>query len=218
MAGKLAWQAFCLPMHCIAQRDRKFSMSVQMIDGQKVVRTNCDRATPFLRALNGHLCMIVEHALSYKRVPKALDIGCGSGRNSEHLKGLGFEVKSVDRHADYAGATKFDFGKNHMQMFDGANKSNPDYYHIILLQYVLMFLAIDQRMALADEALRHCAMPGVVVIELQEIKNGKMNKEQIDKFIKWFIAQADVRGFKVLKKTKGKVAVVTDWSKGIWLV
>jgi hypothetical protein len=40
-----------------------------------------------------------------------------------------------------------------------------------------------------------------------------MNKEQIDKFIKWFIAQADVRGFKVLKKAKGKVAVVANWSE-----
>jgi len=170
-------------------------------NGKLVVRTNCDRPTPFLRSLEKSLLQLRDGYQRDGLEPKAIDVGCGKGRNSLYMESLGFQVKSYDHHADFPGAIECDLSCQPIPVMQVSQS-------VILLQFVLMFFKVERRFELAIEALRDCAMPGMVVVELQEVKSGKMNRDQIDKFIKWFIAESDVRGFKVLKKSMGKVAVI----------
>jgi hypothetical protein len=169
--------------------------------GKLVVRTNCDKATPFLRSIEVSLKQLQTECQRIGRVPRTVDLGCGAGRNSLYMDSLGFQVKSYDQHADFRGAIECDLSWQAIPVLHESQS-------VILLQYILMFFKVERRFELAIEALRACANPGIVVVELQDVKSGKMNREQIDAFIKWFIAESDVRGFKVLKKSKGKVAVI----------
>lgn len=169
--------------------------------GKLVVRTNCDRPTPFLRSIEVSLKQLQAECRHIGQAPNAIDLGCGAGRNSLYMESLGFQVKSYDQHADFPGAIEWDLSWQSIPVMQVSQS-------VILLQYILMFFKVEKRFELAIEALRACANLGIVVVELQAVKSGKMRQEQIDAFIKWFIAESDVRGFKVLKTSKGKIAVI----------
>lgn len=169
-------------------------------EGKLVVRTNAKKATPFLRSLEKDLKRIRTECERVGCRPQAIDLGCGSGRNSLYLESFGFYVKSLDQHPDYALAVEFDLSWQTIPVLH-------DFQSVILLQYVLMFFGVERRFEIAIEALRACPHQGMIVLELQEVKSGKMNQKQIDKFVEWFVAEAEVRGFSVVKRIKGKVAV-----------
>lgn len=172
-------------------------------DGKLVVRTNCDEATPFLRSLNGHVSAIAQECRRRGNVPKAVDIGCGNGRNSKYLEGIDFSVKSFDQHPDYSGATPLDFSRYPIPLFKRSA-------NVVLLQYVLMFFPTCKRQELITESFDLCGYPGLVVIEMQDVKSGVMRKKDIDDLIQWTRLEAADKGLSVLKQSAGKIAV-TNW-------
>ena len=177
-----------------------------MRDGRKVVRTSSVKATPFLRSLEGDIyadvvCEVRRNLNSGH--PKALDIGCGNGRNSEWARDNGFEIKAFDQHPDYPNAIRWDFAVMPLPLYKHS-------VHLVLLQYVLMFLQPSVRQKVAYEALQLCACPGVVVVELQDVKTGMMRKADISEFLAWFEAEAKCVGMTVLKRSAGKIAVMSN--------
>ena len=176
---------------------------IKIHEGKLVVRTNCDEATPFLRSLNGHTDAIAQECRRRGNIPKAVDIGCGNGRNSKHLEGFSFSVKSFDQHPDYSGATPLDFSQYPIPLFKRS-------LNVVLLQYVLMFFPTCKRQELITEAFDLCGYPGMVVIEMQDVKSGVMRKKDIDDLIQWTRLEAADKGLSVLKQSAGKIAV-TNW-------
>ena len=67
------------------------------------VRTSTRVASPYLRAHIDDLMGPVMHVngSGVWSAKDVLDLGCGSGRNSEYLRGLGFYVTPLDMKDDY---------------------------------------------------------------------------------------------------------------------
>ena len=166
-------------------------------EGKTVVRTNCSNPTPFLRALEPNLRTLM--SILYRK-PRALDIGCGFGRNSEYVRTMGYEVQSLDQHPDYHRGIKWDLS-NQIPVF---SKS----VELVLLQYVLMFLPGDDRDRLVRQALNVCGVPGMIVVEMYPAKDSFMDKSDIAQFLKEFTQLAYDNGFRVAKKDSSRIAVI----------
>lgn len=179
---------------------------VFMYEGKKIVRTNSNVATPFLRSLEPHVKELSKRITRDPIVvrPRALDIGCGNGRNSTWAIHRGFEVKSCDMYPSFEGSFKWDL-----------NDGVPPFFYqgsvnLVLLQYVTMFLPDFNRQRVATEALLLCAKPGIVVLEMQEVKNGLMDKQSIGRFVERFEDQAKGERMTVIGRAEGKIAVALN--------
>ena len=119
-------------------------------DGRLVVRGG-DRSgpSPYLKSLKETLDVAFTRINSHSGTPKALDLGCGNGKNSEWLKGLGYEVLSFDQKPDYG--YPIVLGRKPLPVFS-------DSVNVFLLQYVLMFLEPGEIEHLVTEILRFCGL------------------------------------------------------------
>jgi len=101
-------------------------------------------------------------------IPKAIDIGCGDGRNSDHLVRCGFSVRALDMRPDYRHAEFVPW----MAGRDPIPAGN-DEFDLVLCQYLLMFLSDDEIYHLLLEIERVLKPEGFVIVELQKVKSGR---------------------------------------------
>jgi len=94
---------------------------------------------------------------------KALDLGCGSGRNTKFLRSKGLVVEDIDVcHKDVK--QRYDLGENVIPV--PASSVN-----LILLNYVLMFLSEAELSHLAEEIRRVAKYNCLIVIEMYPAKD-----------------------------------------------
>ena len=114
-------------------------------------------------------------------VPRAVDLGCGDGRNSAYLLSLGLKVVSYDMQPDYPGACPkvWMAGRDPIPESDNSNS-------LVLCQYLLMFLSDQEIYNLLLEIERVTRPDGYVIVELQKVKSGRDVKlsNVIDFFLK----------------------------------
>ena len=138
-------------------------------------------------------------------VPRAVDLGCGDGRNSAHLSSLGLKVSSYDMLPDYPGACH----KVWMAGRDPIPESD-NTCSLVLCQYLLMFLSDQEIYNLLMEIERVTRPGGYVIVELQKVKSGRDVK--LTKVIDFFLEkdhltkrQREERGeWKVFHKARNR--------------
>ena len=145
-------------------------MSRKYMNDRWCVRCNKCNATPYLRDNLKKLEIDIENDLFDPRV--VLDVGCGNGRNSKYMKGLGFpEVFSLDMAGDYG--TKCILGVDPIPIED-------NYVDIILCNYSIMFLSPEERVSLMSEIKRVANDGCFIMVELYPAKDSyAKNKEEM---------------------------------------
>ena len=155
---------------------------IQSHKGKLVVRHSSMAPSPYLKSLSPFLKDIRSFCLSHNKMATAVDVGCGNGRNSTALMGMGYEVISFDRQPDYG--YPIELGEKEMPIFNGSA-------NIVLLQYILMFLKDDGSgtapiYRVIQQAFDMCGYPGAIVVELCPVKNSLYSAAELDKI------QADI--------------------------
>jgi hypothetical protein len=116
------------------------------------VRCNRDLPTPYLVKNQN---FVYRHGI-------VADLGCGNGRNSLFLKGLGFNVEPIDMVGDYGRPCVI--GSEPLPFKDGAVST-------FLLNYTLMFLNPDERKFLYSEIKRTGHQYCNAIVELYPAKD-----------------------------------------------
>jgi len=100
-----------------------------------------------------------------------LDIGCGNGRNTRYLRGLGFpNVIALDMAGDFG--TKCVLGVDPVPL--EAQSAN-----LILCNFLLMFLSDEERGFVIEEIKRVAASNCVIMVELYPAKDS-FAKDKLD--------------------------------------
>lgn len=152
---------------------------VRRVDGKSVVRSGNVKPSPFVME---HVDVISDMSRMLYRKTRALDLGCGNGRNSECLKSLGVEVISLDHAPDYG--IKFDLENHVLPVFNHS-------VDVVLMNYVLMFLSEQARVRLVDKVCQALAPTGIVLVEFFNAKDSyapsvKMAHEMCRQTAEWF--------------------------------
>ena len=117
-----------------------------------------------------------------------LDIGCGNGRNTNHLRLLGYSVDPIDMvDQPYS-----------MQIVLGHDDLPQRRYDIILANYVLMFLDENERSKVMYEILDRAKENAILMIEMYPAKDA--HDYDFDEIVKFFLD----RGWSKLRKSKDK--------------
>lgn len=102
---------------------------------------------------------------------RALDLGCGGGRNTRFLKSKGLEVEDIDVcHPD--SKHRYNLGTDIIPVKAGS-------VDLILLNYVLMFLTEGEMAHLAEEVRRVAKMGCIIVIEMYPAKDSHFRTEDL---------------------------------------
>ena len=136
---------------------------ISRYDGKLVVRHNSTKPSPFLVKAKPTLKSIVVACRTDNIIPRAIDIGCGAGRQSLFLESIGFEVLAFDRKPDYG--YPIELGERPLPVFSGV-------VNVVILSYVLMFLDATSLKNVVSQSIRTCSYPSVILIELLDVKNG----------------------------------------------
>jgi SAM-dependent methyltransferase len=140
-------------------------------EGNTIVRTASVEPTPFLRSQSDFLERTAVVVAGSGRIPRAIDLGCGNGRNSKYLQSLGYDVLSFDLKPDYG--LQVDLTKQ----FPAIWRQSVD---VVLLQYVLMFLPPEYLGGFLRNVIMTCKSGAVLVIELFNAKDSYYTtKEQL---------------------------------------
>jgi trans-aconitate methyltransferase len=103
---------------------------------------------------------------------KAIDIGCGNGRNTEWLRSMGFDTVPFDMVKDYG--FQFSLGNDKFPLF----KKSVD---LILANYIFMFLDKRERKQVYEELRRVAAYGAIIVVELYPAKDSHaVNDEELE--------------------------------------
>ena len=133
-------------------------MSRELLNDKYCVRCGKTSATPYLQK---YTYLFTEK--EGWQGQKIVDIGCGNGRNSEHMKAVGFtDVNPLDMKPDYGVAMTLREDK--MPIADGSAD-------IILANYVLMFLNHREFNQVIDEIKRIAAPGAYLMYELYAAKD-----------------------------------------------
>lgn len=127
-------------------------MSRKYMNNRWCVRCGKDVPTPYLRK-------------NLKLLPtsgRVLDIGCGNGRNSKYMIGLGYQVDAIDMFPP-------DFGK---KIILGQEPLPHEMYDIILANYILMFLNDTERENVMWNILANSRKGSTLIIEMYPAKDG----------------------------------------------
>jgi len=144
-------------------------MSKRLLNDKYCVRCSRNEATPYLSKnidrLEAHLMDVrgVKLAKTVRRGCTALDIGCGNGRNTEMLWDRGWrKVYPIDMVGDFG--LKVDIGVDGLPFAD-------DSVHLILANYVLMFLTQEERSLVIEEIKRVAAPQAAIIVEVYAAKD-----------------------------------------------
>ena len=171
---------------------------VRKIGGMTVVTHPSKEPTPVLRSLRPLLVKAGSFCLAnQRRQPRAVDLGCGNGRNGRWLKSLGYEVLSLDQHPP-EGGFEADLRKP-IPVFDCIAD-------VVLMQFILMFLEPKERDSLIDEAFRMLDFPGILVVEMMPVKSGLMDNEAIARCNARIACRAESNSFKVRVRKHSLIA------------
>lgn len=128
------------------------------------VRSGHVTPSPYLRKIRPFLDGIGSFCRKHKEhAPRAVDLGCGNGRNSRLMAEAGYEVMSFDRVPDHGHA--LELGKDDIPLFGGT-------VNVVLLQFVLMFLGEKEIDKVIRQSFELCESPGAIVVELCPVKTG----------------------------------------------
>jgi SAM-dependent methyltransferase len=129
------------------------------MEDRKSVRLNSSHPSPYLRD-NVDLLLGTNNRMHSGL--DVIDIGCGNGRNSEYMKGLGCNVLPLDMKDDYG--IRCVFGKDMLPAPDNS-------YDIVLMNYILMFLDMKEMWHLLSEVNRVSRVGGRAMVEMYAAKN-----------------------------------------------
>lgn len=125
-------------------------MSRKYMNGKWCVRCGKDVPTPYLK----------KNTKLFPEKGKVLDIGCGNGRNSRYMMGLGYKVDPIDMANDFG--VKCVLGKDPLP-----NKK----YDILLANYILMFLDGDVRFKVMGEMHSRAKKNSILMMEMYPAKD-----------------------------------------------
>jgi len=131
-----------------------------------------------------------------------VDLGCGNGRNTEYLKSAGYRnVYACDLHTDYG--HQLDISRDTIPVDDGTA-------HVILLNYVMMFVSQNHRPYVISEIDRIAAMNCSIVVELYAAKTSFTPTSELTHVLgTWIQVVLAARGWK--KVTGGPLRFI--WQK-----
>ena len=152
-------------------------MSRKYMNGKWCVRCGKNVPTPYLR----------KNTKLFPQNGKVLDIGCGNGRNSRYMMGLGYNVDPIDMAVDFG--IKCILGENPLP-----NKK----YDILLANYILMFLDEDTRYKVMEEMNSRAKKNAVLMIEMYPAKDAY--EYNFDSMVDYFLNN----GWSKLRKSKDK--------------
>jgi len=169
-------------------------------EGRQVVRGSFTEPTPFLVSMRLVLRMIAGRTRSEKgRPPRAIDVGCGNGRNSEWLKREGWDVLSFDLKPDYG--HPLDLTARGLPVFSRDAE-------LVLLQFVLMFLDDDAIARAWGSALSAVASPGMIVVEMAAVKSSLHPRPRLA----WHLGQIAAAGRMVFPHSRRSGLRLAMWS------
>jgi len=160
-------------------------MGISRYENKLVVRSGDNAPSPFLVKARGVLTEVAQFG------HRALDLGCGGGRQSEYLKGLGFDVLAFDRKPDYG--HQLELGVGPLPVYSGVS-------NVIVLSYVLMFLELPELNNVVNEVFRVAARDCVIIVELASVKNGLYHGLELRRLLTDFERLAVKRGFEVVSQ------------------
>lgn len=153
-------------------------MSRKYLNNRWCVRCGRLSPTPYL----------VKNLKLFPEKGAVLDIGCGNGRNTNHLRTLGYSVDPIDMvNQPYT-----------MQIVLGVDDLPKRKYDIILANYILMFLDDKERSKVMDEILDRANPEAILMIEMYPAKDA--HDFDFDEIVKFFIDN----GWSKLRKSKDK--------------
>lgn len=139
-------------------------------EGRKVVRHNSLEPSPFLVEAEPTLKSIVMACRTDNVMPRAVDIGCGAGRQSRFLESLGFEVLAFDRKPDYG--YPIELGERPLPIFSSVA-------NVVVMSYVLMFIEKDKLDKVLTQTMGLTAYPCVMAVELADVKTGLLHGDDL---------------------------------------
>ena len=130
----------------------------KMINGRISSRCNVAKATPYMRKIMPTLY----NRPQYKK--HAVDLGCGNLRNSYYTNQVWkFSVTPYDMAGDYG---------NKLLLGHDRISRETNSVHLILCNYLLMFLTEEEREQSAEEITRIAKKNAHLIVELYEVKTG----------------------------------------------
>jgi len=172
---------------------------IQTHNGLPVVRHGTTKPSPFLVQASPTLNAIVSSCRFACQPPRAVDIGCGNGRQSRFLEQIGFEVLAFDRKPDYG--SQIELGIDPLPVF-------PRSVNVVVLSYVMMFLnpeALHKVVAQAFSCLKW--KPSALVVELQDVKSGLIHGEQLVNLLNSIESIAGLMAFETICRRKHHLLV-----------
>ena len=162
-------------------------------NGLKVVRHSSTEPSPFLVEAEPLLKSIVAACRTDNVIPRAVDIGCGAGRQSHFLEGLGFEVLAFDRKPDYG--YPIELGERPLPVYSSV-------VNVVVMSYVLMFLDENALSKVISQCIGMTSYPSAIIIELADIKNGLRHGDDLVLLLDSIERATRVAGFGIAVRRK----------------
>lgn len=155
-------------------------MSRKYLNDRWCIRCGRGTATPYLR----------QYAKLFPDKGRVLDIGCGNGRNTKFMEGLGYKVDPVDMAGDFG-----------MKRVLGQEPLPKRRYDILLANYVLMFLNERERSKVMEEINDRAKKDAILMIEMYPALDAY--EYNLDEIMGYFLD----RDWKKIRKSKERFIV-----------
>jgi len=150
-------------------------MSRKYLNNRWCVRCNRNTATPYLR----------QYVKQFPTKGRVLDIGCGNGRNTRFMEGLGYKVDPIDMAGDFG-----------MKRILGQQPLPKRKYDILLANYVLMFLNEEERSKVLEDLHDRAKRNAMLMVEMYPALDAY--EYNLDNIMNFFLK----KGWKRIRKSK----------------